>query len=225
MKTLHNFIRAHRLALYFAVSTTVLMAGLLVGLPHRAPLPVLAAACQNANQSCTPSDTTKTAVLNVLHQASGATWVEPNTGETWDITITWNAAGFGNCPNPTVRVGGVTVDWNGGGWTLSNKVIPAGVSDIQVCDIGGTCGSTTGPRAYKLKVDITDPIGGPQNLQSVVFTTTSVDDGFTIDNSDCSTTSTTVSPTSQTFTATDTGGFECDFACANVTGPTVTITY
>lgn len=58
-----------------------------------------------------------------------------------------------------------------------------------------------------------------------VFTTTSVDDGFTIDNSDCSTTSTTVSPTSQTFTATDTGGFECDFACANVTGPTVTITY
>lgn len=94
-----------------------------------------------------------------------------------------------------------------------------------MCDISGTCASTTGPRAYRLKVDITDPFSGPNNLQSVVFTTTAVDDGFTIDNSDCSTTTTTVTPTSQTFTATDNGGFECDFACANITGPAVTITY
>ena len=225
MKQLSRVIRAHSRALAVTATTVALLIGFLAGLPHDAPPPVFAAACQNAHGGCAGGDTTRTAMVDVLHQASGTTWVEPNTGETWDITVSWNIAGFGNCPAPTVQVGGVTVDWNGSGWTLSNKVMPAGIVDIQVCDISGTCASTTGPRAYRLKVDITDPFSGPNNLQSVVFTTTAVDDGFTIDNSDCSTTTTTVTPTSQTFTATDNGGFECDFACANITGPAVTITY
>jgi hypothetical protein len=225
MNTLSSTIHSRRRLLAVAGGTVVLLSGFLVGLPHKTPPPVLAASCQIAHQTCAGGlDPTKTAVLTVLHQVSGGTWVEPNTGESWDITATWNSAGV-LCPNPTVQVATVTVDWNGSGWTLSNKNLTGDIVDVQVCNISGSCGSAVGPRAYKLRVDINDPIAGPQNLQSVAFVTTSVDDGFTIDLSSCTTTTTAVSPTSQTFSATDYGSFECDYACANVTGPSLTITY
>jgi hypothetical protein len=225
MKSLSNALRAHGRILAVAGGMVVLLGGFLVGLPHKTPPPVLAASCQPAHQTCAGGlDPTKTAVLTVSHQASGPVWVEPNTGETWDIAATWNSAGV-ICPNPTIEVAAVTVDWNGSGWTLSNKNLTAHIVDIQVCDVSGSCGTAVGPRAYKFRIDVKDPGPGGQNLQSVAFTTTSVDDGLTIDNSNCTTTTTAVSPTSQTFSATDYGSFECDYACANVTGPSLTITY
>jgi hypothetical protein len=225
MNTLSSTIHSQRRLLAIFTGTVLLLSGFLAGLPQQAPPPVFAVSCQIAHQTCAGGlDPTKTAVLTVLHQVSGGTWVEPNTGETWDITATWNIAGT-ICVTPLVEHATVTVDWNGSGWTLSNKNLPADILDLQVCDVSGSCGSAVGPRAYKFRLDVRDPAPGLNNLQSVVFTTTSVDDGLTIDLSSCTTTTTAVSPTSQTFSATDFGSFECDYACANVTGPSLTITY
>ena len=74
--------------------------------------------------------------------------------------------------------------------------------------------------AYVLKLDILQTtVGG--DLNSVVYTTDSVDDGDTL-NSSCSSEVSAVSPTSQTFAATDTT-FPCSLDCNQDTA--VTITY
>lgn len=79
--------------------------------------------------------------------------------------------------------------------------------------------------AYRLLVDIDHtsswrcPIGGgtyPIYLTSVDYATTSVDSGNLVDisASPC-TEGSAVSPTSQTWTATDNGAFECGLSCSD----------
>jgi len=57
----------------------------------------------------------------------------------------------------------------------------------------------------------------------VTFATTSVDDGYELDTSRC-TLGSAVSPTSQTFSVSDTGAFECGFDC-DVTAPSLLLTF
>ena len=64
--------------------------------------------------------------------------------------------------------------------------------------------------AYVLNTDIKTSTGGG-HLSSVVYTTTSVDDGVTIDTAGCDE-DTDVSPTIQTWTQTDTT-ITCSFDC------------
>jgi hypothetical protein len=220
MNRLSNAIHPNRRILAVSGGTVVLLAGFLAGLPQAGPPPVYAS-CQAPQGSC-GLDLTRTGAVIVSHQTTGGTFVEPNTGESWTITATW-VPQFAPC-TPQTENAYATVDWNGSGWTLSNITTTNHIIGIGVCDVSGSCGSAAGPRAYMLKADINHVAPGG-NLQSVTFTTTSVDDGYTINMSNCTTTSTSVTPTSQTFSATDFGTFECDYACANVVGPTLTITY
>ena len=52
-----------------------------------------------------------------------------------------------------------------------------------------------------------------------------MDDGYPILNNTTCALGDGVSPTSQTNGDTDSGTFECDFTCADASGPTVTIQY
>ena len=61
------------------------------------------------------------------------------------------------------------------------------------------------------------------NLRQVVFTTTSVDDGYELDTVSC-TSSSGVSPKSQTNSATDNSIFECTYSCS-YDGTTLQILY
>jgi hypothetical protein len=222
MNSLSNAIRAHGRILAVTGGTVVLLAGFLAGLPQAGPPPVYAA-CQIAHGTCAGGDLTRTGAIQVAHKTTGVDWVEPNTGETWQIDAEWDPSN-GIC-TPVIETGYVTVDWNGSGWTLSNYTPGTDFVHISVCNISGSCAMASGPRAYQLMVDLNDPITGGQNLHSVTFTTTSVDGGFAITTNNCTTTSTAVTPTSQSFSATDTGTFECSFACGSVTGASIALTY
>jgi len=61
-------------------------------------------------------------------------------------------------------------------------------------------------------------------LSHVDYETTSVDDGDTIRTSNC-TLLASVSPTTQTFSVTDNGAFECTYTCAAASGPVLYLTY
>jgi len=170
--------------------------------------------------------------VEVFHQTTGGSPspVEPNTGETWQITAYWgpDSGGGGSCIDHT-EVGYATVDWNGAGWTVSNVTLTTNILDIDVCDTS-VCitGPSSGPvpqRSYKLKADLNDPLGPPIfHLRQVDFRTTAVDGGNVLDVSTCAT-GASVSPTSQTFGNMDTGAFECSYACGSISGPSVVITY
>jgi hypothetical protein len=223
MNSLSNAIRAHGRILAVAGGTVVLLVGFLAGLPQAGPPPVYAS-CQITHGTCAGGDATRTGVIEVAHKTTGVDWVEPNTGETWQIDVEWDPSN-GVC-TPHLEQANATVDWNGSGWSVSNFVATANILNVTVCDISGSCGSTAGPRAYALLVNLNDPIPVTlQNLHSVTFTTTSVDGGFTIPLNTCVTSSTAVTPTSQTFTATDTGNFECAYACGSVSGASISLTY
>jgi hypothetical protein len=209
------------------LAVVVLMGGFLAGLPRGSVEPVLAAtACQAAHPAC--GVFYRTAALDVSHYAEAHTRpVEPNTGESFSITAYWNTAG----PPPCFEISETaTVDvyWTGSAWALANKSTTTNITDIQVCS-GNACGSQYDGHAwsYRLIARVTDPVVLgfiPHNLRQVVFTTTSVDDGYVIDeNCDLST---AVSPTAQSWSATDSGsnGFECGFSCSN-SGPSMTILY
>ena len=89
--------------------------------------------------------------------------------------------------------------------------------------------SITNGWGYKLIVDVAHTLTSLCNppasrfLTSVDFTTTVVDDGNLLDVQNCSE-GANVSPTSQTWNATDTPTFECSYAC-DVTGAQITILY
>lgn len=85
---------------------------------------------------------------------------------------------------------------------------------------------------YELIVDLVANaaftcFGQPQlgKLIDVAYETSSVDDGYPIVNTTTCALGSVVSPTSQTFSQTDSGTFECAFTCAGADGPGVTITY
>jgi len=155
--------------------------------------------------------------------------VEPDSGESWGITAYWNTAGGGvNCLE-IIENATVDVDWNGSSWVLSNKTLTANIVGIYLCSQDSlNCSTVNGTHSagYKLVVDLTDPVGTgpPYNLRKVDYATTSVDDGYELDMEQC-TLGGSVSPTSQSFSQTDTGGFECELTCSTISGPSLTIAY
>ena len=220
------------------VLVVALMAGFLAGGMAGEVSPVHAAACKAANAGCSGGDTTMTSAMYVCHDTSPiyagtSTVVEPDSGESWNITAYWNAAGIGWGCNENNETATVDVSWDGSSWSLSNVNTTSHIRNISICS-GNTCdgGDTTHAWDYKLIVDITDPNAIGYNLRTVQYTTTSVDDGYTIEDptetyGDCYT-DTSVSPTSQSNTANDTppGGYwgagRCGFSCS-VTGGSITL--
>lgn len=238
MKTLNETVRVggrcSRVLLGVVICVSALSAGFLAGLPTGAP-PAAFAACVMANQACAGGDLTKTAVVAVNHlrtSGGGFAPVEPNTGETWSITASWEPTIASCISDVADEVATATVDWNGAGWTVSNVTLTANILAITVCDTSSCTGDPTGPvptRSYKLMADVVDAVNGGvpprvHALNRVVFATTAVDNGRVLDVTNC-TLGSNVTPTSQTFSVTDTGAFECAFACNSVSGPSLTITY
>lgn len=210
-----------------AVLVLSFVVGALAGIP--APLPNVQAAACGVAVNC-GTDATVTSALQVTHTTNDASPipVEPDDSETWDIKAVW-AVPFGGgfqCPcteiNATVSA---TVNWTGSSWSVSctgcnNTTGP--IRSVSVCAVDGcTSGFTSHGWAYKLIVDVDDAnvrfctllLGNePAFLDRVEYTTTSVDDGDKINTGTCAENG-AVSPTSQTWTATDTGSFECAFNC------------
>jgi hypothetical protein len=219
-----------------------LVAGFLVGgIAGDVPL-VFAAVCQGANTVCTPPDTTKTSAMTVDHKTTaayegGELWVEPDDGETWEITAWWATAPPAECYQRS-ETAHVTVSWNGSSWATSNVTTTNNIVDISVCQ-GDECdagGGSTHSWQYMLIASINDPHqgGGGYNLRDVQYETTSVDDGYTIEGAgsvedDCYLDA-SVTPTSQSFSATDDPGLlwlggRCDYDCDVSGGGSVTIYY
>lgn len=94
--------------------------------------------------------------------------------------------------------------------------------DVDICD-ELTCEDVDlHGHGYRLSAKLRDP-DGSYNLRQVVFATTEVDDGQELDIENC-TLGPAVSPTTQTFTATDSGPFECGYSCDNA-GTSLLIRY
>jgi hypothetical protein len=101
------------------------------------------------------------------------------------------------------------------------------IVDIDICDKDTCAAEDTQSHGYELIVDVRDPVVAGvmvYNLRQVVYTTTSVDDGYELDTTSC-TLGSSVSPTSQTFTQTDSGAWPCAYSCAAAAGPSLMITY
>jgi hypothetical protein len=62
-------------------------------------------------------------------------------------------------------------------------------------------------------------------LIDVTFTSTAVDNGNPIVVGPPCSLGSSVTPTSQTWSTTDSGSFECAFSCPSVSGPSLIITY
>ena len=182
-----------------------------------------AAACKSPNPSCLWGY--RTAAVDVAHIVPGAasgTPVEPDDGETWNITAYWNTW-FPICHEQS-ETASVTVSWTGSNWVISGKTTTAHIIDINVCDTNDFRDSQdTHSYGYRLTAKVVDPVSPNHNLRQVVFTTTSVDDGQELDTSTC-VLGTSVSPTSQSFSATDSSPWGCGYSCSNV-GTSVQITY
>lgn len=213
-----------------AVLGIILSVAILVGDPAAVPS-VQAYACQAANLPvCSLGDTTRTSSLYVSHAVTGGasgTPVQPDDGETWNITAYWNEPpGPPSCAQAT-ETASATAYYTGSGWALSNVTTTTNIVDIDICDKDTCAREDTQSHGYELIVDIRDPIvivTKPYNLRQVVFTTTSVDGGYELDTAACSLGS-SVSPTSQAFTQTDGGPWPCGYSCAAAAGPSLTITY
>jgi hypothetical protein len=165
--------------------------------------------------------------------------VEPDSGETWSITANYRLVTLGTSCDCDDRTDSVTVDveWSDTtGWSASCTGCGGGsaIQGVAICGVGGCASGTItidNSWSYELIVDLYTNHAfscgaGVQNaaLVDVDFETTSVDDGDTIDTSSCEEDA-SVSPTSQIFSATDAGPFECGFSCPAATGTSVTLTY
>jgi hypothetical protein len=207
-----------------AVFVVGLCLGYLSGAPSGDVQPAYAALCKSPNPSCLVGYRTAAVDVHHLYEAFSQP-VEPEVGETWAITATWNSAAPPPC-SELQEVAYVTVSWNGSTWVTSNFQGTPSITAVSVCGNGDECGSQTTPHSwgYRLYVKVWDPDrGGGKNLRRVEFTTNSVDDGHVVDIGTC-TLGLAVSPTSQVFTAYDDGGWPCGFDCT-ASDATVDITY
>lgn len=208
--------------------TAVFLVGLCVGYLSGAPSgdvqPAYAALCKSPNPSCLVGYRTAAVDVHHLYEAFSQP-VEPDVGETWAITATWNEAPPEPC-SEYQEVAYVTVSWNGSTWVTSNFQGTASITAVGVCGNGDECGSQTTPHSwgYRLYVKVWDPDQTyAYNLRRVEFTTNSVDDGHVVSVGNC-TLGLAVSPTSQVFTAYDDGGWPCGFDCT-ASDAAVDITY
>jgi hypothetical protein len=210
--------------------TAVFVVGLCIGYLSGAPSgdvqPAYAALCKSPNPSCPPAAPYRTAAVDVHHLYEAYSLpVEPEVGETWAITATWNSA----APQPCFQyqeVAYVTVSWNGSIWVTSSFQGTASITAVGVCGNGDECGSQTTPHSwgYRLYVKVWDQdVTNGYNLRRVEFTTNHVDDGHVVSVGNC-TLGLAVSPTSQVFTAYDDGGWPCGFDCT-ASDAAVDITY
>jgi hypothetical protein len=192
------------------------------------PVPPAYAAC-GAAFNCT-NDPTVTAVLDVVHAVQvdedELLAVEPDDGEVFQITPTWQTTQFVSSPcTCNSSVGSAvtaTVTWSDStGWAVSCSgcnAVSGPVYSLSICGLYG-CGSgpsITNSWGYRLIANVA-AVGpfcnlNPRYLTAVNFTTTEVDDGNVIDEFHCEEQE-AVSPTSQTWSVTDTGPFECAFNC------------
>ena len=229
----------------FTISTAFVLA-LVAGFGN-ADQPIANAAC-SVMINCGPVDDTATASLTVHHlrpladdtSGFGGVPVQPDDGETWNITATWatdTTAPLG-CSCKDLVTSSVTADVSystSTDWSVScTGCSPTGrIRGLSICALGD-CGSSIVFDGYELVVDIDHTLAaapcplvpnlGFPILDRVQFQTTSVDDGDEL-NAPLCTLGSSVSPTSQTFTATDHGGFECGYSCSAASGTSVTITY
>jgi hypothetical protein len=171
--------------------------------------------------------TSGTGFMHVDHYAKSGQYyivaVEPNTGESWDITGTWQSTG----QQDVVQTASADVDWNGSGWTVSNKSTTTLIVDIDVFD-GDTCGSILDEHGYSydLIARLLDPVMIGHNiyyLATVAFATTSVDDGYELIDDPCYEGS-SVSPDNEPYSNVDYGPFEATYSC-NAVGPSLSLTY
>jgi hypothetical protein len=176
---------------------------------------------------------TRTSALTVEHKDTNTDPVEPDDGETWNITAYWNTLLPLPCYEHT-ETASVEVSWNGTAWVLSNKSTTVNILQIDVCDANMECSQdeeTVQAWGYKLIVDMNavyNDRNGAHHLRQVTYTTTSIDDGYELDPEQC-TLGSSLSPDSQTVSKTDTGPFtwisgRCPYGCS-VSGATVTIPY
>ncbi len=180
--------------------------------------------------------------LTVVHARVGGSSpipVEPDSGETIEVTAYWDALeiarGGCTCVQTATASVVVDVDWDDStGWTAictGCDLINGPIHRVAVCSLGHCASGHTIENgwSYELIVDIDKTkgtCGGVHDgyLSHVEYETTAVDDGNLINTAGC-TEGVSVSPTSQTFVATDSSPFECNFTCAAASGPTMTITY
>jgi len=166
------------------------------------------------------------AVVDVTHYAWGGSAydipVEPDTGEHWTVTAHWQYS-----DQHYYEYGSLDVDWNGSGWDISNASTTTNITDYAVCD-GAACGSVFEWHGYgyRLQAAVNDPPPGRQlyALQSVTFTVSSVDDGYTLTGTPCDYDTVVSSPEPHVWGAVDYGTFEIPESCNN-TGTSLTIPY
>jgi hypothetical protein len=205
------------------IAVGAMLAGFLAATPPGAEI-AYAAACKTANGYCPPQ--VRTASVDVTHLVPGATSstpVEPDDGESWSITAYWNDNTL-PCSELS-ETATVDASWSGTGWVLSNKSTTSNITDIKVCNEATCAEVDTHSYGYRLYVELNDTIGpaGAFNLRQVTFTASSVDDGYELDTSSC-TLGNAVEPSYETYSASDTGLFECYYSCSNA-GTTLSITY
>jgi hypothetical protein len=215
-----------------------LVTGFLAGLPRGDVSPVYAGT-HGRNYDCGVNNSTKTSALYVNHYTGpgytgGPTVVQPDTGERWSITAHWYPTSGSADYYETAYV---TVNWNGSAWATSNVQTASNILGISICQ-GDTCdagGGNVHGWDYTIIVDIRDPetaTGSAYNLDNVYYVTTSVDGGYTVEDPTGTQPpcylGTAVSPTSQSFNATDYNAYwgsgRCPFSCT-VSGASVTLYY
>lgn len=180
---------------------------------------VLAACSHPANYNC-GFGTTRTSGLSVNHVDGSGGSVTPNGSTNWSITAKW-------CPTisgaEVTETATCTVTWNGSAWSLTNVNLTNNITAITLCTTT-TCQSANSV-GYVLLVDVVDPYNSlaAPNLTSVTYATTSVPNGTT-----CLAGS-SVSPTSQAFSATDTvssgDSNRCSYTCSYSGSGLMSITY
>lgn len=181
---------------------------------------------------CGGGDGTVTSALDVRH-VEGPTIngdpVEPDDGESWEIEAVWAGLSGTSCAcTETSASVSADVTWTGSAWTVSCtgcNPSTGPIRSISICHIDGCTNMDTHSWEYRLIVDVDSTVGAlcGRYLNRVIYTTTSIDDGDVIDTNDC-TEASSVSPATQTVSATDYGAFECAFNCSG-TAATATIAY
>lgn len=200
------------------------------------PMATAHAQCSK-NPDCPAADVTRTSSLEVFHAMSpgGAQPdVEPDSGETIAITATYRIETTHLSCDCDTRTASVTVSTTRSGTVWSANCTGCGGASpfvgVAVCDLTHCSGART--YGYELLMDLVSNMGFVCGITPIVgalvqvdYTTTAVDDGVQLNALNLCNTVGAVSPTSQTWNASDTGTFECAFTCAGATGPRITILY
>jgi len=226
------------------LSLFALFFGIVVGSVHRPP-PVLAACGLNTEcgdfGTVTSSLTVDHYDIQMIGQAEVRVPVEPNNGDTWAVTARYQKQtapppGTSCDCNTFTATASVDVTWTGSAWSatcLSGCAAGGPIYGVSVCTVSSCSSGATHSWEYELIVDVDNNIygvvcnlGGFNNarLYQVDYDTSAVDNGDTINIGNCTEVA-TKSPTSQSWSASDTSSFECTFTCAAASGPSVSIVY